>query len=287
MKILENEILKKYTTIKIGGIAKKIYIPESIEELIDTLVKSKNEKLYLIGGGSNLLINDKKLFEKVILLKKFNKVIEKLENNKYYVGASVPLVKLIKTTAKDGYGGIEYLYSLPALVGGAIFMNAGRGRKFNLSISDFIETVHVYDCNLEKEVLLKKEDCLFSYRKSIFHIEKDRFIILGATFKFEYTTEKVSSERIKNRIKYVKGLQDSSGHNFGSVFNTYNKYLMYLIKLVYPKKSKGITFSKKTSNWLLNKGTGNYTEAIRLIKKVEFIHKVFFQKSKLEVIIWE
>ena len=62
MEVICNESLKKYTTIKIGGIAKRLYIPESTDELIELINKLNSSKLYIISGGSNLLINDEKVF---------------------------------------------------------------------------------------------------------------------------------------------------------------------------------------------------------------------------------
>ena len=56
MKCLRNEDLRKYTSIQIGGNAKVMYIPESTEELLEL---AKNHSVgKIIGGGSNLLIDD-------------------------------------------------------------------------------------------------------------------------------------------------------------------------------------------------------------------------------------
>ena len=48
MIILQNELLNKHTTIRIGGIAKIYYMPENVLELQDLLNNEKN--LYFIGG---------------------------------------------------------------------------------------------------------------------------------------------------------------------------------------------------------------------------------------------
>jgi UDP-N-acetylenolpyruvoylglucosamine reductase len=72
MKILQNENLAKYTTINIGGVAKFFYIPETKDELIQTLSSLINSTYYLLGAGSNLLINDTKVFMHVISLSRFN-----------------------------------------------------------------------------------------------------------------------------------------------------------------------------------------------------------------------
>ncbi|WP_294354280.1 hypothetical protein [uncultured Clostridium sp.] len=50
MKILHNECLKKYTTIKIGGYAKKLFIPENLDDLINLINDIGNENYYIFGG---------------------------------------------------------------------------------------------------------------------------------------------------------------------------------------------------------------------------------------------
>lgn len=231
MKILENETLKKYTTVKIGGIAKKLYFPENKAELIELLNSIRNKKKYILGGGSNLLINDQKEFDEVINLKLLNTSIENLGSGKFYVGASVPLQKLITQINNEGFGGIEYLYSVPALLGGAVAMNAGRGKIHNSSISDYVKEVQVYDCAEQKMTKLSKEECQFSYRKSIF---KDKeLIVLGAILTFPSVDIEKAKRKREDRIKHVKKLQDNSGYNFGSVFREYNKYIMQVVRLLH------------------------------------------------------
>ena len=286
MKILENISLKQYTTVKIGGIAKTLYSPESEEDLKELFTQTIKNEIYILGGGSNLLINDKKIFNQVICLKELDKSITKLENGKYYIGASVFLPKLIKTINNDGYGGIEYLFSVPALVGGAIFMNAGRGKKYNLAISDYIEEVFVYDYISNEKKVYKKSECDFKYRNSRFKNENS--IILGAIFKFEQFSKEELEKKRKERSSLVRKVQDSSGgYNFGSVFKKNNRYLMQLVKLLHIGYTDGISFSSKTSNWIVNKGDGTFKQAIKVISFVERLHKYLFQKIEKEVIIWK
>ncbi|NLY04320.1 MAG: FAD-binding protein [Campylobacter sp.] len=286
MKILNDISLKKYTTIKIAGVAKELFFPQSEKDLNDWFKKNKNSPLYILGGGSNLLINDEKIFEKVLCLKELDTRIIKLEDGRYYVGASVFLPKFIKTINKDGFGGIEYLFSVPALIGGAIFMNAGRGKKYNLSISDYIEDVIVYDYALNEKKVYKKEECYFGYRNSRFKNEKS--IILGANFKFDsFPIEELDQKR-KERVSLAKKTQDSrGGYNFGSVFKKNNKYIMKLVKILPIGYKNGVSFSSKTSNWLINKGDGTFKQAIKLINFVEILHKILFLKIEKEIIIWE
>lgn len=283
MKVLHNESLKEYTTIRIGGIAKNFYIPESRNELISLLKILKDKKYYILGGGSNLLINDKKVFENVISVKSFDKSIKSLGYGIYYVGASVRIQKLIDTINSHGYGGIEYLYSVPGLVGGTIAMNAGRGKKYKSSISDYIIDVHAYiDGDIK---ILNKEECCFDYRNSIF--KNKNYVILGSTFKFEQIDIEESTKRRFERLKLVKNKQDRSKYNFGTVFMQGDPRIMLLMKRIHPGYKNGVAFSRKTSNWLINYGEGTYEQAIKLIRRVQLLHKILGKKAIPEVIIWE
>ena len=283
MKILHNECLKKYTTIKIGGYAKKLFIPENLDDLINLINDIGNENYYILGGGSNHLINDKKEFDNVILLNSLDKRIDSLGNGKYYIGASNRLQIVINAINKDGFGGIEYLYSVPGLIGGAILMNAGRGKPYGVSISDYIESVTVYDNGQIK--VLSKEECGFSYRESIF--KHGRYIILGANFNFDKKTLEESKKLKDERLELCKSVQDMSGYSFGSVFKTNNWKIMWVIRLIHPGYKKGMKFSKKTSNWMINKGEGTFKQAINLINMVSTLHKIFKCSVEPEVIIWD
>lgn len=282
MKIKYNEDLSSYTTIKIGGRAKEFYIPESNDD-IKEIMKIDN-KILCISGGSNLLINDKKVFNTVVYLGNFNSNMEYLGEGRFKVGASVRLQKLIRNINKEGYGGIEYLFSVPAMLGGAIYMNAGRGSD-RKSISDNIESIEVMDENGEIKIY-SKEMCSFSYRKSIFQGKK--LIILSAILKFEKKSLSEAEYEIRDRIIKCREYQDNTYPNFGSVFCKSNVKIMNIIKKYSYKlcKNNCVKFSKKTKNWLINEGEGTFKQAVLLINITIIIHKIFFRKIEREVIIW-
>ena len=72
MIINRNDSLKKYTTFRVGGVAENLYIPENEKELIDISLENyhRNKKVYIIGAGSNCLINDMHAFTDVISINK-------------------------------------------------------------------------------------------------------------------------------------------------------------------------------------------------------------------------
>lgn len=281
MIVKDNEKLAKYTTYRVGGIARKFYIPENREELLNLLIKLEDYKI--LGGGSNLLINDSKIFDNIIKLDKFDQKITSYGEGKYYVGASVRLQKLINFINNEGYGGIEYLFSVPGLVGGAVVMNAGRGKQFNNQISDYIISVDVFHNG--EIITLSKEDCLFRYKGSIF--KNNNYIILGVLFQFLPMLKEDSEQLKRERIVLCNKNQDKHGTNFGSVFSKYDRRILKLVSKLSLNKKEGVMFSKKTINWICNGGKGTYSDTIKLIKLVKKIHEIFGKEIELEVVIWD
>ena len=283
MEILRDENLSKYFTIHIGGVAHKLYIPKNKTELKEILRKS-GEKAYILSGGSNILMNNEKVYPEVIYM---GKCCEELKSvgagGYYYVGSSVRLQTLINEINKAGFGGIEYLYSVPGLVGGAIVMNAGRGKAYNKSIGDFVVSVDCFDLNGCEHTFLK-EECHFAYRDSFF--KNNEYVVTGVKFKFDEQAVIDTERAKKERIDYARKRQDNSGFNFGSVFCQCNPKAMQVIKQI-GLKSGDISFSRKTNNWIINKGQGTFGDAMKVMNKAKFVNKIFGTKTELEVVIWD
>lgn len=279
MKTLSDVDLSKLTTIKIGGIARTMKIPESTEELIDLIQKDKPE--YYIGGGSNLLINER-VFDLVVDLRSFAPDIISLGAGKFRVGASVRLQKLINSINEHNYGGIEFLYSVPGLVGGAVVMNAGRGEKEHKTISDYIISVDAIRDG--KLISLNRDECGFAHRTSVF--KNTTTIVTSVLFSFPEKSMEVSQKEKKARIEYCKLKQDNASPNFGSVFMTFNPFIMELSKRLRIGGKKA-HFSGKTRNWILNSHNARFTDVINAIHKAEKLHKITGKKCRREVIVWE
>lgn len=278
MIIENNANLKKLTTFRMGGFAKNLYIPESEEELIELVNEDKAR--YIIGGGSNLIINNR-LFDNVVSLRKMNLDFLDCGDGEFVVGSSVRLQTLVKKINEVGYGGIEYLFSVPGLVGGATVMNAGRGQAFNRCISDYIIAVKIL--RDKKVVWLEKRDCRFEYRKSVFSETDD--VVLAVRFKFPPVQKSESEKLRKERIELCRKKQDNSAPNFGTVFCESNKTIMQMFKYLPIGRGNGISYSRKTANWMLNEG-GTFTTTMALLERVKKIHKFFHSKCRTEVVIW-
>jgi len=216
----------------------------------------------------------------VICLKQFNRFLQ-WEGDCVEVGSGISLHKLIEEINAHGYGGIEYLYSVPGLLGGAIAMNAGRGAAYNMSIADYLVSVKVMQQG--KIVTLSKEECNFSYRNSRFKNGDE--IIISAVFAFEKMDKGKADEKRRARMNFVKENQDMSFPNLGTTFCKANSSIMGFVKRISLKR-RGICFSSKTSNWLQNRGNGSFKDAMFCIKVVERLHKLFRKECQVEYVIW-
>lgn len=247
--IIQNNVdLSKKTTFHIGGIAKKYYIPESEEELINIAKKifEYEKKLHIIGGGSNLLINDKKVFPSVISFDKACNDMFLLKENQFYIGASVRIQQAIHYVNENGYGGFEELIGLPAMFGGIVYMNAGIGgeKKPLFAISDYIKNVRVYDLENSVIVNLSNDECNFGYRKSIF--QNDKYVILGATLELKPINIDIAIEKITRRKEYCKNNFEYGNGCFGTCFSKSNPKILKVVSVLYSKfGNKEVLFSKK------------------------------------------
>lgn len=272
------EPLSNHTTFKIGGPADVLSIPESEDELIREIKRCQNEGIdyRILGNGSNLLVNDKGINGMVI---KNTKACTNLERNENFVevGSSVSLQKFVKFCVDNSLEGMEYLYSIPATIGGAIYMNAGRGKKHNLSISNNLTSVKIF--NGDKITWLDKEECEFGYRRSIFH-EREDWVILKAKFELGYQSKKIGEKKIKERMDHVKESQNRKNPSAGSIFLN-RSYLA-------AKLLDGIKIgdAKMRGNWISNLGNASFEDVMWLIRLSKFLTKLRFEDIELEIEIW-
>ncbi len=192
LDIKKDVLLAPYTTFKIGGPAKYFAEACDAEEILELCnwAKKKSLLVFVLGGGSNVLISDKG-FDGLVI--KIENCKLKIENSSAKAEAGVPLAKLVMEAANAGLTGLEWAIGIPGTVGGAINGNAGA---FGRATSEAAEEVEVFDILEHSVKTFKKEDCKFSYRNSFFKRNSD-LIILSATFHLK----KGDKEHIQKAIK--------------------------------------------------------------------------------------
>ncbi|MEO2069488.1 MAG: UDP-N-acetylmuramate dehydrogenase [Desulfurobacteriaceae bacterium] len=176
---------KVLTTIGIGS-SYPVFFPKDVSELKSLL---KNEKVFVIGGGSNTVLPPK-IESKLVSLKHFKKV--EFREDSILLGAGVLLREIIKLQIKKGFSLFEFLAGVPkATVGGLVAQNAGA---FGKEIKERLLEVIFLDLETFEIVSLKDFEN-FSYRSSPF---PEKGIILEA--KFKITRNKKVKEEIKRFI---------------------------------------------------------------------------------------
>lgn len=280
MKKETNIDLFKFSTIRTHSIGSIMYTPENNEELVQAILEC-NGDCYFLGGGSNIVFADR-VEKPIINLMELNDTLVLNEDGTVTAGCSVRIQKLINFGKDNAMGGFEYLYSLPASVGGIVYMNAGRGRVHHQQISDWLQTVEYLDLNDMQVKTMSVDKSQWTYRHSPFHEMKA--VILSATFKMQKSSIGEVAARIQERKDTVKANQEGNKPSCGSVFNQNNKYIMRLLR---GKRIGGARYSKKTNNWISNDQNGTASDVIKLIEYAQKIHRILFQKCNPEIKIYK
>ncbi len=232
-KIQANKDLSSFSTFKIGGKAEYFIEVKSKEDLQEVLkwAKNKNQKVNILGGGSNIVINSKGIEGLVIKLS--NKEIF-IKGERIELEAGVKLSEVLREAIKNNLSGLEWAIGIPgATIGGAVRGNAGA---FSVEMSDIVETVEVLEMETGKFKNFSNKDCKFSYRDSIFKHDNN-YIIWEVTLKLRKDNEKKIKDKIDKNLKYRNDHQPKLP-SAGSVFQNIkaeklqeaNSYLMQKAK---------------------------------------------------------
>ncbi len=125
-KMLFNEPLAKYTSLRVGGLAEQYYRPTDIDDLSVFLQHCAiTQSIFWLGGGSNLLIRDGGIRGTVIHLRRSLDQIRLEADGRLYVEAGVACPQVARYCQKNGLSGASFLVGIPGTMGGALAMNAG------------------------------------------------------------------------------------------------------------------------------------------------------------------
>lgn len=129
--------LSELTTLKVGGPA-ELWEVEDVEGLTEATQAAYR----ILGAGSNLLVADAGVPERVIRLgRAFNDIARMTGERELWLGAATPLPGLVRRAQRLGLSGLEGLLGVPAVLGGAVAMNAGT--RFG-EMSDTLQEVEVF-----------------------------------------------------------------------------------------------------------------------------------------------
>ncbi|WP_078547295.1 UDP-N-acetylmuramate dehydrogenase [Litchfieldia alkalitelluris] len=278
-KILENELLANHTTMKIGGPADLLIIPNDIEGLINAIKIISHYKLpwRAIGRGSNLLVSDEGIEGVVIKLANGLDHID-IDGTTVTVGGGYPIVKLAMVISKEGLDGFAFASGIPGSVGGAVYMNAGA---HGSDISKILKKAFILFEDGSTE-WLTNEELEFSYRTSVLQTKRPG-IVLEAVFELkEGKKEEIVAIMQKNK-DYRKDTQPWNFPCAGSIFrNPLPNYAGQLIEQAGLKGYSigGAQISEMHGNFIVNAGGATAKNVLDLI---QYIKDTIYQKYGVEM----
>lgn len=277
-KVLTDVLLSQYTTYKVGGIAKVMVYPESIDKLVCLikLLKASHIKFMVLGFGSNVLFSDKIYDGVIIKLDALNQI--EFKRDKVTAGAGASLMKVALMSVRKGLSGLEFATGIPGSIGGAVYMNAGA---YKSDMGYVVTKVKVLTPKLRVITMVNKE-LDFHYRTSFLKKHPD-YICLEATIKLKKGNKEEIEELVRERKNRRIESQPLEYPSAGSVFR--NPEGMFAGKLIEDLGYKGLVkggakISEKHANFIINYQNAKAQDIKDLI---EFIQEEVKEKYNVEL----
>ena len=237
------------------------------------------ERIFVLGGGSNTLISDKRFDGVVVKLTNNFNNISLLKDEIIIAGSAVADKSLSEFAMENSLGGFEFLSCIPGTIGGGIKMNAGC---FEREFKDILISIQAIN-KLGNVITIPSKDINFKYRNSGL---SDDLIFLSASFK----GFKKDKDIIKNEMNLLKNKKEqtqptkikTSGSTFKNPIGQSEKKVWELIKeSVSLEKSFGdACISEKHCNFFVNKGNAKFDDMKKLI---DFVSESVFRKTGVKL----
>jgi UDP-N-acetylmuramate dehydrogenase len=280
--------LKKINWFNIGGKAEIFFKPNTLKSLVKFLnIYSKRGKIFILGAGSNVLINDTTYQGVVIKLGKNFSNITILNENLIVAGCATSQKNLSQFAKENNLGEMEFLSCIPGSVGGGIRMNSGC---FEREFKDILVSVQYIDFDGIVKTINSK-NINFEYRET--NLPKD-VIFLSATLKGVKKNKNEIQKKIDELKKKKEQVQPTRIKTGGSTFKNpkdkTEKKVWQLIKESIPNDIKfgDAKISEKHSNFFVNTNNSSFNDMKALI---DFVKNKVKEKTgidiSLEIIIVE
>jgi UDP-N-acetylmuramate dehydrogenase len=223
LRTQENIPLAPLTTFNVGGPARYFIDAHSEHDVSEAVAFAFARKLplFVLGGGSNLLVSDSGWPGLVLKVSLAGVEFEgDLQKMLFHAGAGENWDALVALAVSKNCGGIECLSGIPGTVGGTPVQNVGA---YGQEVSETITRVHALEIATCKMVELTNADCGFFYRSSAFNTtRRDQYIVLEVSYllhrnggpKIEYAdvknffaesnVEKPTLQQVRDAVRSIR-----------------------------------------------------------------------------------
>ncbi|GEL09467.1 UDP-N-acetylmuramate dehydrogenase [Flavobacterium glycines] len=192
MEIQQNFSLKNYNTFGIEAKAKQFVAVHSVYELETVLKEHKDEKKFILGGGSNMLLT-KDIDALVIHIDLKGKKITQEDDDYVWVEAQAGenWHEFVLWNIDQNFGGLENMSLIPGNVGTTPVQNIGA---YGAEIKDSFVSCEAIHIATQEMKTFSNAECNFGYRESIFkHEVKGQYIITSVVFKLTKRNHKINT----------------------------------------------------------------------------------------------
>ncbi|MGB3023829.1 MAG: FAD-binding protein [Candidatus Saccharimonadales bacterium] len=182
MKILHNESLAPYTSLRVGGPAETLILVDNYDEALAALHDATGP-VWFIGYGCNALISNHGLPGMTVMWRGGD---IRVEDARIIADAGVWWDDVVKTAIDHQLWGLELMSEIPSSVGGAVYGNIAA---YGQQVSDTLESIRVFNQhsgNIEEINIEDTDKLAFSYRSSSLQFNEP-YVVLGATFRLSPT----------------------------------------------------------------------------------------------------
>lgn len=297
-RVKANEPIGKYTTFKIGGPADFFYDAKTTDELTAavTIGRELHLPVFLLGGGTNILVGDKGIRGFVIRNSTRQIAIRGAKGSRTQgesqglvfveVDSGVVMNQLVRFTVEEGLAGLEMQLGLPGSVGGAMYMNSKWTHPTGY-VGDVVYQAKILTSDGEVKVV-PKPYFQFAYDTSI--LQKTKDVVLSVVFALHRSTKEALWKIANESVLYRNETQPQGVHSPGCTFQNISEAEALSVPTPNHTRSAGFLVdhagckgmhigdawvSDVHANFIINKGQATAANVVQLIEKIR--KKVFDQ----------
>jgi UDP-N-acetylmuramate dehydrogenase len=269
-RLTHDEPMCRHVSWRAGGKADHAYLPADLDDLCAFMATvDRDEPVYFVGLGSNLLVRDGGLRGTVVFTHGALRSLTlegETADAEIYAEAGVASPKVARFAAVHDLEGGEFLAGIPGTVGGALAMNAGC---YGSETWDVVTRVRTIDRDGRLWVRDPGEYSIGYRHVAPFDERREHFV--AAWFRFVHGSGQQSRQTIKELLAKRIASQPLSEPNAGSVFrNPAGDHAARLIESCGLKGRRigGAEISRKHANFIVNKGDASAADIEQLISLV-------------------